>query len=187
MIAYKAFNKDLTCTSGRGVFQYEEGKVYKEDNAKCATTGFHCTNDPLDTLTYYPAMDKSVYYTVDARGDINEDGVDSRISCTEIELMERLDIEDFVYHALLYMFQHPKRKSNEKYVKREKAKPESYRDKWFVIVRGKNPAAAGDKGCVLGLLKEKKDSEEIEEIAIYVVGEDGIKPDTYIDINGEEL
>lgn len=183
MIAYKAFNKDLTCTLGKGTFQYEEGKIYTEDTAKCAKTGFHCTNDPLDTLLYYPDMKHSRYYIVDARGDINEDGNDSKISCTEIELVKELTIETFVYHALYYIVKHPKRKNNENYVKREKA--ESYGP--FVIVRGKNPSAAGKEGCVIGLLKEKEDSEEIEEMAIYVAGEDGILPETCIDINGKEI
>ena len=31
MKAYKAFNKDLTCTLGKGTFQYEEGKVIREE------------------------------------------------------------------------------------------------------------------------------------------------------------
>lgn len=182
MRAYKAFNKDLTCTKGKGIFQYKEGEVYREDSAKCAQTGFHCTNNPLDTLIYYGNMDNSVYYIVDARGDINEDGADSRISCTEMELVHELNIETFVQHALCYIVKHPKRKMNEQYVQREKAKG----GKWFAIVRGKNPTAAGPAGCILGFLKEKEDSEEIEEIAIYVVGED-VKPDTYIDIDGKEL
>lgn len=182
MRAYKAFNEDLTCTMGRGTFQYKEGKRYQEDSAKCARTGFHCTNNPLDTLMYYPNMDKAVYYMVEAGGDINEDGADSRISCTEIELLQKLDMEMFVYHALHYMIKHPKRKTNELYVQREEGKG----DKWFVIVRGKEPIAAGAEGCVIGLLKEKKDSDEIEEMAMYVAGEDGIKPDTYIDIDGKE-
>ena len=30
MIAYKGFNKDLTCTMGKGSFQYEVGKTYKD-------------------------------------------------------------------------------------------------------------------------------------------------------------
>ena len=47
MIAYKGFNKDLTCTMGKGRFQYEVGKSYKEDSAKCASTGFHCTEEPI--------------------------------------------------------------------------------------------------------------------------------------------
>ena len=48
MIAYKGFNKDLTCTKGKGVFQYEPGKKYVEEKAKCARTGFHAATNPLD-------------------------------------------------------------------------------------------------------------------------------------------
>lgn len=33
MRAFKAFNKDMTCTCGRGSYQYEEGKTCKEDKA----------------------------------------------------------------------------------------------------------------------------------------------------------
>ena len=53
MIAYKGFNKDLTCTMGKGRFQYEVGKSYKEDSAKCASTGFHCTEEPIEVLSWY--------------------------------------------------------------------------------------------------------------------------------------
>ena len=52
MIAYKGFNKDLTCTKGKGVFQYEPGKKYVEEKAKCARTGFHAATNPLDVLSY---------------------------------------------------------------------------------------------------------------------------------------
>ena len=44
MRAYKGFNKDLVCTMGKGQYQYEVGKTYKEDVAKCANTGFHCVD-----------------------------------------------------------------------------------------------------------------------------------------------
>ena len=35
MRAYKGFNKDLVCTMGKGQYQYEVWKTYKEDVAKC--------------------------------------------------------------------------------------------------------------------------------------------------------
>ncbi|MCM1159355.1 MAG: hypothetical protein NC300_11335 [Bacteroidales bacterium] len=182
MIAYKAFRKDLTCTLGRGKFQYEEGKTYREDTAKCARGGFHSTNNPLDTLIYYPDMDNSVYYIVRAGGDINEDGEDSRIASTELTLLKRLTTEEFVIHAMNYVWEHPKRAAG-KEIQREKAQG----NKWFAIARGKNPAAKGPEGCILGCLKEKKDSDEIEEMAVYIAGQDGIKPDCFYDIDGKEI
>ena len=53
MLAYKGFNKNLTCTMGKGTFQYEPGIWYSEENARCASTGFHATDNPLDVLSYY--------------------------------------------------------------------------------------------------------------------------------------
>ena len=41
MRAYKGFHKDLNCTMGKGVFYYEPGKWYSEQEARCADTGFH--------------------------------------------------------------------------------------------------------------------------------------------------
>ena len=52
-LAYKGFNKDLTCTMGNGTFQYKPGVWYKEEKAHCARTGFHATDNPLDVLGYY--------------------------------------------------------------------------------------------------------------------------------------
>jgi hypothetical protein len=37
MKGYKGFNKDMKC---RG-FQYEVGKTYEADNAKCCETGYY--------------------------------------------------------------------------------------------------------------------------------------------------
>lgn len=39
MRAYKGFHKDLNCTMGKGVFYYEPGKWYREQEARCADTG----------------------------------------------------------------------------------------------------------------------------------------------------
>lgn len=53
MIAYKGFNKDLACTLGNGTFRYEIGKTYTESEAKCANTGFHCVEEPIEVLRWY--------------------------------------------------------------------------------------------------------------------------------------
>lgn len=178
--AYKAFHKDLTCTMGRGTFQYEEGKWFEEPEANCRRNGFHCAENPLDCLSYYGDMENSVYYLVLADGDINEDGSDSKISCTRMKLVKRLDKERFVMHAMRYLYEHPQRKSA--YVQEDKGTAE--RD--FVIVRGKNPAARGRAGTILGLLKESEGSRQIEEMAVYTAGEQGIEPMKWYGIDGRE-
>ena len=52
MLAYKGFNSNLTCTMGKGTFQYEQGVKYTEENAHCGADGFHATDDPLGVLSY---------------------------------------------------------------------------------------------------------------------------------------
>ena len=160
---YKGFDKNLKC---RG-YQFEEGKVHTEPEANCVKNGFHCAEDPLDCLSYYPDWDNSVYYIVEASGDIHEDGSDSKISCTEMRLLRKLTIEEFVAVSLRYIVQHPSRNWNSR-VKKDEGKAN---DK-FVIVRGKNPIASGNLGTVLGYTKESKKGKQIESISVFVV--DGI-------------
>jgi hypothetical protein len=181
MIAYKAFNNKLQATMGKGLFQYEEGVVYREKEAKAARTGFHCCENPLDTLTWYPNMDESVFYIVEAGGTVNEDGYLTRISCTEIQLLHKLDMYEFVEESIKYMFMHPLREWSRK-VEEEKAVAE----KKFAIARGKSPIVKGKAGTVIAVVQEQADSQEIKDFEIYVVGQNGIKEDTWYGINGEE-
>ncbi|MCI5868941.1 MAG: hypothetical protein MR224_05450 [Dorea sp.] len=179
MMAYKAFHKDLTCTMGRGTFRYEEGKWFEEEEANCRKNGFHCAENPLDCLNYYGNMEESVYYIVLADGDINEDYGDSKISCTRIKLVKKLTIEEFVAHALKYMYEHPQMETGHVETDHGEARKD------FVIVRGKNPIAKGAPGTVLGFVKEERNSRHVEELGVYTVGEQGIQPDTWYDINGK--
>lgn len=64
MIAYKGFQKDLKC---RG-FQFQEYGINETEKANCRQNGFHCAENPLDCLCYYPNWKNSVYYIVDASG-----------------------------------------------------------------------------------------------------------------------
>lgn len=180
MIAYKAFNKDLTATLGKGKMQYEEGKLYVEEKAKCANYGLHCAEDPLDTLSYYGNMDDSVYYIVEAGGTVNEDGAGTRISCTEMRLTQKLSIYDFVMEAIRYMYIHPQREPN------SRVSEEVIANRWFGIARGKAPQVKGPEGAVIAVMKEYPDSCEIEDFEIWIVGQDGVKADTWYGMNGEE-
>ena len=107
MIAYKGFLPGLIC---RG-YQFRMGLNVTE-KANCAHNGFHCAEDPLDCLRYYGDINHAEYYIVDAGGDIDEDGVDSKISCTELTILKRLTKKELFLHGLAFMADHPKRKWN---------------------------------------------------------------------------
>lgn len=178
MIAYKGFNIDLSCLG----YKFKEDTVNITSEANCRQNGFHCAEDPLDCLTYYPNWENSVYYIVDAGGDVHEDGTDSKISCTHMKLLYKLSLEEFLMESLIYISNHPLRKMNNRVVMDE---AEASKGKKFTIVRGKRPIAKGELGTLLGFVKEEKRNSEVSDIAVYKV--DGINylPDTWYTVDGK--
>src|SRR5690606_5520828 len=71
LVAYKGFNKDLTCRN----FQYEIGKTYDNGGkpvTRCGDGAFHWVEMPLDAFTYYgPASSR--YAEVVPSGEIARD------------------------------------------------------------------------------------------------------------------
>lgn len=163
MIVYKAFDKGLKC---RG-YQFSKDKINVTKEANCVRNGFHAAENPLDCLTYYPNWNKSEYWICEASGDIDEDGRDSKISCTSLRLLFCLDVENFVIEALSYMMKHPKRKENN-YVDINESRDKTSLP--FKIVRGINPVAKGDIDTWLGFAKEDAYGNIVEISLLYIDG-----------------
>lgn len=178
MIAFKGFNKDLSCTMGKGTYQYKVGETYKEDQAECARTGFHCVEEPIEVLRWYR---DGRYCIVDARGDIHEDG-DDKISCSEMEILKEITIEQLAAMECEWIRKHPERKCS-KEVRRDTGEA---REKGIVIVRGKSPKAAGGKGATIFLIREGK-GKEIKDIGAYRIDGMTFRPGAYYDVNGTEV
>lgn len=177
MIAYKGFNKDLVCTMGKGQYQYEVGKTYKEENAQCANTGFHCVEEPVEVLSWYSAPDAR-FCIVNAGGDVHEDGHE-RISCTEMTILKEVTLQQIGALECKWLQDHPDR-AGSRHVKRDKGTATS----GIVIVRGKNPKAAGKTGTTIFLLKEKKGEKTIEEVGIYEIDGKEYLQDVYYRVDG---
>jgi len=96
---YKAFNKDMTCQG----FQFKEGKTYKTDEVEVCKKGFHFCKNPLDVLNYYDITD-SVFCEVVSTGetDREQDGKDSKMATTEITIVRRLSLQEFINAAVEY-------------------------------------------------------------------------------------
>lgn len=178
MKAYKGFKEDLTCLG----YQFKEDKLHTTDEANCRSNGFHCAENPLDCLTYYSNWRNSKFYEVEALGDIDEDGDDSKIACTQLRLIRPLTILQLIYESVLYMVQYPLREVH-RLVDAEKGRVGA----GFVIVRGKYPIAAGKKGDIVALLKESDQSKEITDIALYKVDADKYKADIWYDVFGNTV
>lgn len=182
VIAYKAFDKDLSCTSGGNRFQYQLHVWNEEPKANCGKNGFHCAENPLDCFSYYPDWKKAVYYMVLADGDLDEDGRDSKISCTRMKLIKPLSLPEWIAHSLKYVVLHPLRPNHHLIWPDQKVV-----SKDFAIVRGKNPMAQGKIGDILGLLKEDRDSPEIIEAGLHIVYGKMILPDVWYDAAGRSV
>ena len=173
MIAYKGFHPGLVCRD----YQFQMGRnVTKEAN--CAQNGFHCAEDPLDCLSYYPDMDRSEYYLVSAGGDIDEDGKDTKISCTELTILKKLSRKEFFLHALAYMADHPRRERNGR-VQSESGDARG----GFAVVRGVSPRAKGPLGSILAMAKEDPATGEISQVALACVDGGEVRPDVWYDID----
>ncbi len=69
MKGFKGFNQKLQCRE----FQFEVGKKYEEEKAKCCNTGFHYCQNPLDVFSYYSPSD-SRYCEVEGSGVVDNRG-----------------------------------------------------------------------------------------------------------------
>lgn len=171
MIAYKGFNPGLVC---RG-YQFVMG-LNVTDKANCAANGFHCAEDPLDCLSYYSNMERSEYYLVQPGGDIDEDDHDSKIACTELTIIKKLEREEFFLHSLAYMVDHPGREWS-CHVRKDQGKAAS----GYAIVRGTDPVASGKKGDILAFAKESSDTGKIIQIAMTRVDGETVKAGVWYD------
>lgn len=177
MIAYKGFEPGLICRD----YQFKMG-LNVTDKANCARNGFHCAEDPLDCLRYYPDMKRFEYYLVDAGGDVDEDANDSKISCTQLTILKKLDREEFFLHALAYMMDHPARKCNSQ-VTREAGWAEK---NGFVVVRGVDPIARGGQNSILAFAKEDPETGKIIQVSLACVDGKRAKPNVWYDADWKE-
>lgn len=175
MIAYKGFQPGLVCLG----YQFQMGLNVTE-KANCRENGFHCAENPLDCLTYYRDIQHSEYYIVNAGGDIDEDSVDSKIACTELKILQKLEIDQLILHGLAYMADHPKLPWSSQ-VKHNYATASG----GYAVVRGSDPIARGKVGDILAFAKESPGGESIEKISISRVDGKKILPDTWYSADWE--
>ena len=99
-IAYKGFNRDLTCRD----FQYEEGKEYEIDGeVKLCSRGFHACEDPIDCFGYYDPAN-SVFHRVEVDGVSPERRDDSKVVAKKIRIGARLKLHEMIKAAIDFRF-----------------------------------------------------------------------------------
>lgn len=182
MRAYKGFTKTLTARMGAGSFQYAVGKCYTEERARCAETGFHCCEEPIEVLSWYHNKEDR-YCIVEAGGDIHEDGT-NRVSCTRIEILKEITVKELALLEAQFIINRPDRPMS-KQVKSECGEACGPDD--VVIVRGKHPKALGGLGTRLVLLQEEAHSKDIKAAGAYDVDGKKIKAHVYYNVDGKAV
>lgn len=179
MLAYKGFQRGLICLG----YQFYKNRWNCTDKASCQESGFHCAENPLDCLIYYPRWKTSEYYLVEAKGDLDEDAVDSKIACTELFLKRKLEFIQLLYEGLKYMIQKPGRNWSSVVCAEKGESREGY-----AVVRGKNPIICGRKqGDILVIAKEKAGTAEIEQAAVFIIDGKDFQPAIWYDVNGKTI
>ena len=179
MIIVKAFEDGFIC---RGYKYLGIGEKNVTDRANCARNGFHGAENPLDCAAHYRGIKNTVYCLCEASGDIDEDSVDSKITCTELTILRVLTMEEFVALSLCYIIEHPQRPDSS-VLCRDIGRASN----GFCVVRGKAPRASGGIGDVLGFCVERPDSNEIEMVSLILVDGETIKPHVDYGPDGVEI
>ena len=98
ILAYKGFKKGWKC---RG-YQYTVGEVHEhEGKTKVCESGFHACEYPLDVFSYY-VPSQSVFAIVEASGDLDRKGGDSKIASSKLTVKAEIDIAGLVKAAIEY-------------------------------------------------------------------------------------
>jgi len=201
--AYKGFDKNLQC---RG-YQFEIGKMHTHEGAvEACSSGFHSCENPLDVLNYYPIIsdDGSLnrFASVKASGTISRHDGDSKIASASLLVEVELKLPEFISAAVNWIKAActTEETAASGASSRLAASGDSSRlaasgdysrlaasgDSSIVCAASTNcKASAGNNGCIV--LTRWVDSEKRYRASVAYVGENGIKPNVFyeLDATGE--
>lgn len=193
VVAYKGFNKDLRCTGGDSLFQYEVGKSYEhKGDVKCCSAGFHACEYPLDVFRYY-APSESRFAVVEQSGRVARHDEDSKIASSSISIKAELDLPGIIKAAIEYTISRTKPVVGSASVD-EKGHASNSGDSGAASNSGQHGIAADFNGwgkarSVAGgaIVCTKRDSATGAILAIRAskVGENGVKPDVWYSLDDE--
>lgn len=172
MKVFKGFTKDLTATYGEGVFHYEAGKKYKEEQSKTRRTGFHSAEYILDCMNWYGLERGNRFFLCEAEGSLDEEDGCSMVVSTELTLLKELSLLEIAGYAMSYIVAHPKRAWEARHAKIEvnRDKAEATDGNLIAIARGENPVVIGEKGTIIGLILDDSEGNPIAARVCKVAG-----------------
>lgn len=202
--AYKGFKQDLTCRS----YQFEIGGTYKHDGeVEACASGFHSCEYPLDVFGYYAPGD-SRFAIVKASGQLSRHDDDSKIASATLVVEAEISMPTMISRAIDWIMARLD-SSVEQTVVGDTASNTGYRsaasntgyrsaasntgDYSAAEVSGKESVAAslGIEGRARAsagsaiVLCHRDDEGRLIHIRASKVGENGVEPDTWYQLNAE--
>lgn len=202
--AYKGFKQDLTCRD----YQFEIGGTYKhEGEVEACSSGFHSCEYPLDVFGYY-APGESRFAIVKASGQLSRHDDDSKIASATLVVEAEISMPTMISRALDWIMSKVD-KSVEQTVVGETASNTGNRsaasntgdysaasntgNQSAAEVSGKESVAAslGIEGRARAsagsaiVLCHRDDEGRLIHIRASKVGENGVEPDTWYQLNAE--
>lgn len=178
-VCFKMTKPGLIC---RG-YQFKADEVNICKAATCVREGFHAAENPLDCFSYsdYTYFKNNEFWLCIADGEIHEDMSDTKLSCTELVFVKRLELFEVVAFACQYIVQHPKRELS-RLVTRDKG---TTNKNGFALVIGEKPVGTcGAGGSVIGLVRTDAEGIPVE---FAILTEDAVEEGKTYDMEGKEV
>lgn len=177
IIAYKAFNKDMTCSGGGEPFQFEVGKEFiHTGQVEVCGSGFHACEYPLDIFNYYDPC-SSMFALTEMSGVISrkEEG-DTKLASEKIFIKKEVTLTELILAAVEY--------TTSRAVLEEGATASG--DSGAATASGYGGKVKGALSCAL-FLTERNDNYEIINVWAAIVGKDGILPDIWYTLKNGKI
>ena len=182
--AYKGFDKDLKC---RG-FQYEVGKEYETDQAKCCESGFHACKNPFDVWGYYPPVE-SRFCEVEQSGEIDKGGDDTKISSTKIKVCAEIGLSGIIKAGVKFILARVKQEKTATNTGNCSAATVEGADSVAIVTGYKSKARAGIGSAIVIAERGERNGNTYPLINIKSAIVDGekIKANTFYTLKGGEF
>lgn len=180
--SYKGFDQNWKC---RG-FQFAPSETFvHEGSVQACASGFHACEYPLDVLSYYPPAGNR-FAVVEQSGPFDRDGDDTKIASKTLTIKAEIGLPGLIKAAVEYTIKRCKPVDPD-----SPASATGYSG--AASATGKHSVAmacgydgqamAGETGAIV--LAYRNDAGDLVHIRASKVGENGIKADTWYQLNAD--